>query len=315
MAKRAGILTRVSTSGQLDNTSLGEQERLCRECAEARGWTVAEIYTDKAMSGVDSQRPAYRRMLADARDGKIDAVIALEGSRFSRDEVERLHQRRLLVAQYGAAVVFIRDGEELDPDDPDVLVKLMPGDFRAILDGEERRRTMVRTVAGRRAKLRSGGQYVGGTPPYGYRVEGQGRESRVVPDEVERAALRLAYDRVVNDDWSTPMVYKKLDQLGYRPCRADHWASSVLRRALRHEVLVTGKVTWGAPAVQTKRGGMRSTTTTPGGVPRHGDPIVIDYGHPLLSEDEWRALQRALDGLASKRNLSGEREQVSQLMT
>lgn len=315
MTKRAGVLSRVSTVGQVDNTSLGEQERVCREYAANRGWTVAGIYTDKAMSGVDSQRPAYQRMLADARDGKIDAVIALEGSRFSRDEVERLHQRRLLVTQYGVAVVFIRDGEELDPDDPDVLRKLIPGDFRAILDGEERRRTMVRTMAGRRAKLRSGGQFVGGEPPYGYRVVGQGRDARVLPDEDERRALRVAYDRVVTHTWSTPMVCEELDSLGMRPRRAQRWTSAVLRRALRHDVLVTGRVLWGAPKDDTTRGRMRSTATTPTGAPRHGDPISIEYGAPVFSEEEWRALQRALDGLAARRNVRGNRKQTSQLMT
>jgi hypothetical protein len=166
---------------------------------------------------------------------------------------------------------------------------------------------MVRTMAGRRAKIRSGGQFVGGEPPYGYRVVGQGRDARVLPHEDERRALKVAYDRVVIHGWSTPVVCEELDSLGLRTRRAQRWTSS----ALRHDVLVTGRVLWGAPKDDTTRGRMRSTATTPTGAPRHGDPIAIEYGTPVFNERQWRALQRALDRLAARRNLRGDRQQTS----
>ena len=41
--------------------------RLCRELAGRQGWTVAEVYTDHALSGASALRPGYQRLLEDVR--------------------------------------------------------------------------------------------------------------------------------------------------------------------------------------------------------------------------------------------------------
>ena len=47
-----------------------------------------------------------------------------------------------------------------------------------------------KNIVGKRAKKRRGG-YIGGTVPYGYRVEGHGRESTLVPIVEKRPLLTL----------------------------------------------------------------------------------------------------------------------------
>ena len=56
------------------------------KCAQEDGWgEIIETYVDKDLSGKDFNRPAFRRMCKDIRDGKINAVIVTELSRLSRN--------------------------------------------------------------------------------------------------------------------------------------------------------------------------------------------------------------------------------------
>ncbi|RBO52579.1 recombinase family protein, partial [Rhodovulum sp. BSW8] len=51
-APRAAICARYSTDLQ-SAASIPDQVRLCRRLGEERDWRVAEVFADKAMSGVD----------------------------------------------------------------------------------------------------------------------------------------------------------------------------------------------------------------------------------------------------------------------
>ena len=54
--------------------------------AQQPGWgKIVEFYEDKDMSGKDMNRPAFKQMLRDIQLGKINAVVATELSRLSRN--------------------------------------------------------------------------------------------------------------------------------------------------------------------------------------------------------------------------------------
>ena len=58
-------------------------ERL-KSFAEQNGLTVTEIYKDEKYSGLNENRPAYRKMLSDAKLGKYDIILVRDFSRISR---------------------------------------------------------------------------------------------------------------------------------------------------------------------------------------------------------------------------------------
>jgi site-specific DNA recombinase len=82
---RAAIYARYSSELQRD-ASIEDQVRVCRRRIEQEGWTAAQVYSDHGMSGASLLRPAYQRMLDDARAGRFDAVIAESIDRLSRDQ-------------------------------------------------------------------------------------------------------------------------------------------------------------------------------------------------------------------------------------
>jgi len=75
---RAGLYSRVSTSGQDHALQLDELRRV----AEQRGFLVSE-YVDTA-SGGGNRLPERERMMADARAGRLDVVCCWRFDRFAR---------------------------------------------------------------------------------------------------------------------------------------------------------------------------------------------------------------------------------------
>jgi DNA invertase Pin-like site-specific DNA recombinase len=73
---KAAIYARYSSVLQ-DERSIEDQIRLCRENIARDKGTVVDIYTDYAISGGSLRnRPGMQTLLADAKSGIFDAVVA-----------------------------------------------------------------------------------------------------------------------------------------------------------------------------------------------------------------------------------------------
>ncbi|MFZ3585484.1 recombinase family protein, partial [Loktanella sp. DJP18] len=82
---RAAIYARYSTDMQSD-ASIEDQHRLCLRLIASHGWSEAETYADRGISGASHLRPAYQRLLQDARENRLDVVVAEGLDRLSRDQ-------------------------------------------------------------------------------------------------------------------------------------------------------------------------------------------------------------------------------------
>jgi len=93
--KRAAIYVRVSSERQaIDKISPDAQEADCKDYCMTRGYTVVDIYRDIKKyraggrlvepSGTRSDRPHLKHMLADARNGKFEVIVAWREDRLYR---------------------------------------------------------------------------------------------------------------------------------------------------------------------------------------------------------------------------------------
>lgn len=96
---RVAIYVRVSTQDQ--STDLQEQQLL--EYASARGWVDGvQIFKDKA-TGTNMERPELRRMLREARAGRVDLILCWKLDRMFRsmkDMVLTMHELQALGLQF-----------------------------------------------------------------------------------------------------------------------------------------------------------------------------------------------------------------------
>jgi DNA invertase Pin-like site-specific DNA recombinase len=103
---RIALYIRVSTPEQNSALQRADLDKYIQE----RGWECTEIYED-VMSGARQSRPGLNRLLADAADGKFDAVAVWKLDRFGRSLVDCLKNIETLESN---GVVFIATTQNLN---------------------------------------------------------------------------------------------------------------------------------------------------------------------------------------------------------
>jgi DNA invertase Pin-like site-specific DNA recombinase len=204
---------RVSTADQAADgtTSLEEQERKCWAIATLRGADSFNFtcFKDAGVSGTIplDHRPGGSAMLEAATTG--DVLIATKIDRMFRSTIDALKTMERL-KERGIDVILADLNSE--PVTSNGVGKLVFG-LMAMFADFERERIAERMEDGRHAKRRNNG-FLGGQPPFGFKVEGEGRQARLIPDDHEQHVVRLV-ERLARRN-SHALVVKELAQLGYK---------------------------------------------------------------------------------------------------
>ena len=98
--KITALYCRLSHEDELarESNSISNQKDILRKYADEHGFFNTEFYIDDGFSGVNFERPAFKRMLEDVENGKIETVITKDLSRFGRNH--------LYVGLYTEEIVF-----------------------------------------------------------------------------------------------------------------------------------------------------------------------------------------------------------------
>ena len=115
MEKRAAIYCRLSRED--DNLACDEvsesiqnQQKLLCEYAKKNGFSVYCMYVDENYSGLDNTRPAFCRMIEDARCGRFDTILCKNQSRFTRDMETAQYYLNELFPLWHVRLIGICDG-------------------------------------------------------------------------------------------------------------------------------------------------------------------------------------------------------------
>ena len=100
---KAATYARYSTDAQRQE-SIADQQRVCESLAQRHGFRIVASFADEAMSGGTAQRPQYQQMLAAARAGKFNVIVAEDTSRLWRNLAEQA-PRLAELSDMGVAVV------------------------------------------------------------------------------------------------------------------------------------------------------------------------------------------------------------------
>lgn len=102
--KNAVIYARFSSYGQ-NEQSIEGQIRICREFAENQGYHIVNDYHDKARTGTNDSRPAFQRMINDAKGGNFQYIIVYMFDRFARNRRDSIMYKEMLKEEYGIRVL------------------------------------------------------------------------------------------------------------------------------------------------------------------------------------------------------------------
>ena len=179
---QAAAYARYSTEHQT-SSSIAYQMRKIEEYCDSHGITVSARYADEAMSGTNTQRPAFQSLCQDAALRKFDAVVIYEISRGSRDVSDWFGFRKQM-AVLGVQVISVEDhiGDILNP--ADYLTELITVGLgqHHVLTSRQKSMDSIATKA-------KTGQFLGGTPNYGYDIV----DGRYVINPAEAKIVRKIY--------------------------------------------------------------------------------------------------------------------------
>ncbi len=201
MMFQAALYARVSTEDrQSPADSIAWQRSIAAALIAPHGGRIVAEYLDVGVSRSLpwSRRPHAARLLADCarKDREFDAVVIGEP------------QRAFAGTQYGLTVPILwhhgvelwvpEVGGRVDPDSEahDLVMSLFGG-----LSKAERARIQRRVRNAMQTMARAGGRYLGGRPPYGYRLVAVGAHPNA-----EKARVGATLNRLEPDPETAPLV-------------------------------------------------------------------------------------------------------------
>ena len=243
MTKPAAIYARVSTDEQAKGFSLPTQREACRTYALERGYTVTDEFSDD-YTGESMDRPGLNLLRESVRRGESDAVIVYELDRLARKMVYQILIEEEL-NKAGAVIEYV-NGQYSDSDEGRLQKHI-----RASIAEYERAKIKERTMRGRRGKIEAGYIPGNGRGCFGYRIKGQGRDTRLEVFEDEAITVRQIFRLFTTGDDEGPLgtteIANRLTAMGV-PSAGDTryhgkqrgrgvWSRTMVHRILREETV------------------------------------------------------------------------------
>lgn len=263
----AAIYCRISKDDEGRELGVQRQEEDCRALADRLGLNVIEVYTDNDIGASTrsrkKRRPAYERMLEDARAGRFQVVLAYTNSRLTRRPLEledliRLHE------QHGTRIETVRSGRaDLSTADGRQYARI-----QASIDAGEAERTAERVARAHLQNAQSGVP-VGGTRPFGW------ADDKRTLDPFESQLLQDAAQGILAGR-SAVAIAREWNAAGVRTPRGGAWTGEGLKQVLRSPRLAGWRVYQRGIAAD-----------------REGRPVAGQYA-AVLDDGTWRAVVAAL---------------------
>lgn len=177
---------RVSTEHEAQVSALGNQIQYYGNILSNHpDWILVEQYIDEGITGTSyRKRPAFLKMIEDAKAGKFDLIITREVSRFARNTVDTLVYTREL-KKIGVEVYFTEDNIwTIQDDDGELRLTIM-----ATLAQNESKKISERVKAGQNISFQNGVVYGNGNI-LGYDRIGD----TVVVNEEQAETVKMIFD-------------------------------------------------------------------------------------------------------------------------
>lgn len=222
---RCAVYCRISIARLGDTLKVDDQEKLCRDAADRRGWVVDDrhIYVDNSRSAWrhDRKRPGWDAMLDTISRGEIDAIVVYHGDRLIRQPWD-LELLLRLAREKGIRLASPTGERDLDDPDDQFILRIEAAQACREVDNTSRRMKRHYERLAEQGIVRLGGR---GGRAYGFEADG-----RTIREDDAHMIQEVARRILAGEH--TSAICRDLNTRGYTTTTGGPWDHGALKKLM-----------------------------------------------------------------------------------
>ncbi len=276
-----------------ESESIVNQRKIIKAYAKENKYKIYDEYVDDGYTGTNFNRPAFKRMINDMENKKINMVITKSLSRLGRDYIETGRYIETIFPENEIRYIAILDDVDtfLDKNCDTVAFKNIMNDYYA----KETSKNIKKTK--NRKKLE--GFYYTSYAPFGYKKVSKSGNLEI--DEVQAEIVRKIFDLFINgygtyqiariltdNKVQTPGLQMKMTSVVNNITNTtDKWNHNSIRRILENQIYIGNCVQNKTKKISYKSKKMISLS-------EEEYTITKNHHEPIISEEKWDIVQKML---------------------
>ena len=186
---RTALYLRLSRDDEKagESLSIENQRTILRRYVAEKGGEIVGEYIDDGWSGTDFERPAVKRLLNDAKEGKLDTIVVKDLSRFGRNYIQVGQYIDYIFPAYGIRFIALSDNVDT-ADRTSAGMDMMP--IMNVFNEWHAANTSKKIRAVLEANWKKG-KYTNWAYPYGYRAGTDENRTAVIDEEAAKVVRRI----------------------------------------------------------------------------------------------------------------------------
>ena len=296
---KAGLYARLSHEKE-ENIERGtietQMELMKNYVKDHEDIVIEEEYYDASFTGTNFERPDFKRMLEDAKTGRINCIIVKDLSRLGRNYVEMGNYIERVFPFLNVRFIAVTDDFDSFRPGTDLMMPLknIVNEFYA--------KDISKKVSTAHRRKWTTDEYMCGFAPYGY-LKSKTEKNRIVVDEATAGNVRLIYKLFLEGKGYTPIA-KYLNEQGVM-------SPLMYLKSLGYQQNVKTNGVWTKTTVKSIL-----TNQAYIGSAVHGKVVIEKYNNiPLHATDpsEWVVVENTHEPLIDKKTFEKVQERVKEI--
>lgn len=285
-----------------ESNSIENQRLLLQSYVEASDELDGEAleYIDDGYTGTNFRRPAFQRMIEDAKKGKVHTILVKDLSRLGRDYIGVGDYLEQIFPVLGIRFIAVNTNYDSNK----YIGKTMGLDMAVnnLVNSMYSKDISKKIKSAYRTKWKQG-ITTGGRPIYGYTKDEKAKGGWKI-DPVAAEVVRLVFAKA-NENWSTRMICDQLNEKGYDTPSLHRDKQNIYggkRKVTDSECIwdlcmvrsILQRYEYTGAFVHNRRETVQVGTNITRSVPEH-QKVVIEDGHEaIITREEYQNAQAAI---------------------
>jgi len=304
-----GIYCRLSNDDREtgESNSISNQKAILTKYVMDQGWNIVDIYVDDGYSGLNFDRPGFKRLLEDIKDKKVSIVLTKDMSRLGRDYIQVGFYIEKFFPENKVRFVAINDNIDTGNKDSNDMTP-----FKAVINDMYSKdiSKKVRSVFNMK---RQEGKFIGPFAAYGYEKDMNDKNHLTIDHNVASVVKRIFQmylsghgftviaKRLNSEGIPAPSSYKNKKYKGYSVAkgRIGKWSHASVKSILKNPVYC-------GSMAQNKYKKVNYKSSKIEAVDQKDWIIVKDMHESIVTEEEFKNVQLLMN--KKNKNFTGAKK-------